>query len=179
MPTALRRSIFRLLLVVCLCSLVHARQPTPAPAHEVALNRLVRPAGSIFAGTVLAVAPVTAKGTNGMAAMEITFRVDVAVRGVRVGQMLKVREWAGLWDTRDRYRRGERVLLFLYPPSKLGLTSPVGGAMGRFEVGGDGRVLLPSGLVPGRSGPARPQKPSRVNFGAFADSLRQSLGEAR
>lgn len=178
MPTALRRSIFRLLLVVCLCSLVHARQPTPAPAHEVALNRLVRPAGSIFAGTVLAVAPVMAERTNGLAAMEITFRVDVAVRGVRVGQVLKVREWAGLWDSRDRYRRGERVLLFLYPPSKLGLTSPVGGNMGRFEVGGDGRVLLPPSLVPGHSGPTRSQNNSRVDISELAKRVR-SAGTTR
>ena len=108
--------------------------------------------------------------------MEITFRVDVAVRGVRVGQVLKVREWAGLWDSRDRYRRGERVLLFLYPPSKLGLTSPIGGDMGRFEVGGDGRVLLPGWLFRNTSSLVRWQPGSRVNAREFAEFLRQRAG---
>jgi hypothetical protein len=34
------------------------------------------------------------------------------------------------------------VLLFLYPPSKLGLTSPVAGAMGRFALDSEGSVLI-------------------------------------
>jgi hypothetical protein len=33
-------------------------------------------------------------------------------------------------------------MLFLYPPSKLGLTSPVGGPLGRFKIDPDGRVIL-------------------------------------
>jgi hypothetical protein len=53
-----------------------------------------------------------------------------------------VREWAGLWEAGERYRAGERVLLYLYPPSKLGLTSPVGGRLGRYQIGHDGLVTL-------------------------------------
>jgi hypothetical protein len=33
-----------------------------------------------------------------------------------------------------QYRPGREVLLFLYPASKVGLTSPVGGIQGRFRV---------------------------------------------
>jgi len=74
--------------------------------------------------------------------MRITFRVEQAIRGVRTGQMLVIREWAGLWESGERYRTGERVLLFLYSPSKLGLTSPVGGPLGRFAMDSNGRVIL-------------------------------------
>ncbi|GAC1428679.1 MAG: hypothetical protein NVS1B11_11280 [Terriglobales bacterium] len=42
----------------------------------------------------------------------------------------------------DRYFVGERLLLFLYPPSKLGLTSPVGGSLGRFNLDSAGNVAL-------------------------------------
>jgi hypothetical protein len=44
-----------------------------------------------------------------------------------------------LWDVRARYnsggyRKGEEMLLFLRPPSRLGLTSPAGLEQGRFEI---------------------------------------------
>ncbi len=35
------------------------------------------------------------------------------------------------------YHAGEELLLFLYPESRYGLTSPVGGAQGKFSVGSD------------------------------------------
>ena len=57
---------------------------------------------------------------------------------------MTIREWAGLWNTGERYETGERVLLFLYPKSKLGLTSPVGGKLGRYAVDAAGRVLIDS-----------------------------------
>jgi hypothetical protein len=48
----------------------------------------------------------------------------------------------GLWESGERYQNGEHVLLFLYPPSKIGLTSPVGGKLGRFQMDNTGHVLL-------------------------------------
>jgi hypothetical protein len=62
--------------------------------------------------------------------------------GVRAGQTLAIREWAALWELGERYRSGEGVLLFLYPPSKLGLTSPAMGPWGRFRIGPDGQVVI-------------------------------------
>ncbi len=46
----------------------------------------------------------------------------------------------GRWG--NAISQGEQVVLFLYPASRLGLTSPVGGEMGRFQVNKAGRVLL-------------------------------------
>jgi hypothetical protein len=111
---------------------------------------LTQSSGYIFAGTVNSVQRTAPKG-NGVATVQINFHVDQGIRGVRTGQTLTIREWVGLWQSGERYRPGERVLLFLYPPSKLGLTSPVRGPMGRFRIGPDGLVL-----DPGRIGfPAR------------------------
>jgi len=45
----------------------------------------------------------------------------------------------------DRERalsRRERVFLFLYPPSKLGLTSSVAGAVGRFAIDPQGKIAM-------------------------------------
>ena len=116
------------------------------PQAELPAPRIVHQSGYIFAGTVQSIVPVSSRA-NRVATVQISFRVDEAIRGVRTGQTLIVREWAGLWTSGERYRAGEHVLLFLYPPSKLGLTSPVGGAMGRFAVGPKGRVILPPGRV--------------------------------
>jgi hypothetical protein len=110
------------------------------------LHPIIRPAGYIFAGTVQSVTKISPL-TSSVATVQISFHVDEAFRGVRTGQTLSIREWAGLWNSGERYRPGERVLLFLYPASKLGLTSPVGGAMGRFAVSSKGRVIVPPGRV--------------------------------
>ena len=74
--------------------------------------------------------------------MRITFRIERGIRGARTGSRFVLREWAALWNSGERYRVGERVLLFLYPPSKVGLTSPVAGARGRFQVDSKGQVIL-------------------------------------
>jgi hypothetical protein len=68
-------------------------------------------------------------------------RRDCDSRGAH-RQTLSTREWAGLWVARPRYRIGERVVLFLYPLSLLGLTSPVADGRGRFLVTPAGRVRL-------------------------------------
>ena len=77
----------------------------------------------------------------------------------------------------QRYRVGERVLLFLYPPSKLGLTSCVGGRMGRFTVDPWGRVLLSAQhLSAFRADPVLGGK-SRVRFSDFALAVRRASEE--
>jgi hypothetical protein len=107
---------------------------------------LTQSSGYIFAGTVKSVERAAPKADS-LATVQITFHVDQGLRGVRTGQSLAIREWAGLWQSGERYRPGERVLLFLYPPSKLGLTSPVQGARGRFRIGPDGQVVVDPGRI--------------------------------
>jgi hypothetical protein len=101
-------------------------------------QRITRDSGMVFSGVVTQVQRSNcATGTN-----QITFRVENAIRGVRRGQTVTIKEWSGLWNNGERYVTGERVLLFLYPKSKLGLTSPVGGRLGRYAVDPAGRVLI-------------------------------------
>jgi len=112
---------------------------------------VMQSAGFAFAGTVEAVEHIAPAGRNRIGTTRITFHVDTPIRGVRAGQTLVVTEWAGLWASGERYRAGERVCLLLYPPSKLGLTSPVRGPAGRFRVRGPGRIVVPPrqrGILP-------------------------------
>ena len=86
-----------------------------AACHPVVTEQLMRPgvrpgltdiptphytrnSGYIFAGTVKSVVQ-TSPRTNGVATVQISFHVDQAIRGVRTGQTLVIREWAGLWNS--------------------------------------------------------------------------------
>lgn len=136
------------------------------PTRNIAPTRpTVRSSGLIFSGTALKVQHLKPSGSPGIT--QITFRVDGAIRGVHHGQLVKVREWEGLWSGGERYRTGERVLLFLYPDSKLGLTSPVGGAAGRYRGDNAGRVLVGS---PGT-------RPKPINLRNFVATMRRAAGE--
>jgi hypothetical protein len=134
---------------------------------------LLRPAGYVFAGRVSAIEYLHPKANNEVATVRITFRVEQGVRGTNSGSTLTIREWAGLWNAGERYRIGERLFLFLYPPSRLGLTSIVGRGMGRFAVGPTGTVILPP-LLPGqlKPAPAAGTVARRIPLREFTRSIR-------
>jgi hypothetical protein len=148
-------SIFRLsifcLSIFCLSSYATAQQSDRVIAERVLgpqWKQLSRRAGMIFAGTVLtpatAIAPTqtatTLRAVPGPTpAVEVTFRVDEAIAGVERGQILTIHEWTGAWSMHRPMRQGQHILLFLYPPSRLGLTSPVGGSLGQVDLDSSGR----------------------------------------
>ncbi len=126
-------------------------------------KQLSRRAGMIFAGTVLGSTPpaTTAPATNidravpaSIPAVRLSFRVDRAIAGVERGQVLTIREWAGASSMQRPMSKGQHILIFLYPPSRLGLTSPVGGSLGQVALDASGKNLSGAGfanaLPPGR-----------------------------
>jgi hypothetical protein len=117
--------------------------PTPfTDRGALVFERLVRSAGVIFSGRVTAIGPAKSPSPEISGPTSITFRVEHAIRGVATNQELTIHEWAGLWRRGERYRLGERLLLFLYSPGKLGLTSTVSGPLGRFEIDSRGNVAI-------------------------------------
>lgn len=116
-----------------------------APANpglpQDVFQQLVHSAGVIFSGRVSSVGNEPSVSRNG-GACTITFQVEHAMRGTLPNQSVTIHEWAGLWNRGEQYRVGERVLLFLYGPSKLGLTSPVAGLMGRFALDSQDRIVM-------------------------------------
>ncbi len=133
-----------------------------------------RAAGTIFSGTVTRIEKRAAHPGQTVETVAITFRVDNAIRGAMTGQILTISQWIGLWSSGQRYRIGERVLLFLYPSSKLGLTSWVGGQMGRFWVDRGGNVLLNSQHLAAFRGDPVLGGRSRVSFSDFALAVRRA-----
>lgn len=150
------RNLFILVVAFALPA-VAVRPDAPNAPKNPQIPSLSRSAGYIFSGTVKAVEFEAAPKRGGVATTRVTFHVDEGIRGVATGQTFTIREWAGLWRGGERYRVGERVALFLYPPSKLGLTSPVGGASGRFPVDTAGRIVVKPGrrvILPNRAIPS-------------------------
>lgn len=149
-----------------------AKLPMP-----VSFPGIARAAGLIFSGTVKSVERKAASRGSAVETVEVTFHVDNAIRGTASGEDLTVSQWIGLWTSGQRYRVGERVVLFLYPPSKLGLTSSVAGRLGRFNMDSWGRVLLsPDHLSTFRTDPVLGGKP-RVRLSDFALAVRQACEE--
>jgi len=141
------------------------------------LPPFARAAGTIFSGTVTRIERRAGHAGQTVATVIITFHVENAIRGASSGQDLTISQWIGLWTSGQRYRVGERVLLFLYPNSKLGLTSWVGGTMGRFAMDASGGVLLNSQQLSAfRRDPVLGGR-SRVRVSDFALAVRRASEE--
>ncbi len=154
------------------------RRPVPRPPiitnPGFGFPQLTRAAGMIFAGSVTRVRRATANSGQVTETVAITFRVDSGIHGVAAGRELTITQWAGLWSFGQRYRVGERVLLFLYPRSKLGLTSWVGGPLGRFALDASGHVVLtPQQMEAFRTDSVLGGK-SRLPLSDFALAVRRS-----
>ena len=112
------------------------------------IEQMTQQAGVIFAGEVLAVRrPLGYAGSAQDAAegvVGVDFRVDEAVLGPGQGTIYTLREWAGLWTGgTERYRSGQRVLVFLRSPNAQGLSSPVHGPEGIIPLRGGGMAPGP------------------------------------
>ena len=150
--------------------------PRPVPPGTIGFPQIARAAGTIFSGTVIAVSRPGARAQS-VETVAITFRVDRAIKGVLPGETFTISQWIGLWTSGQRYRVGERVLLFLYPPSKLGLTSCVSAPLGRFEFDSTGRIALSAQQLSAfRTDPVLGGR-SRPTLSDFALAVRRATGE--
>jgi len=126
--------LLALLLVGAVCA--HASQ-----LRRLNLEDLTRRADRVFSGRCIDVR-VGVDPDLGREATWITFAVGRAAKGTLPGRLtikLLGDQNAGGPD-RDRieglprFRKGEQVVLFLYPDSEVGLTSPVGFGQGKFSL---------------------------------------------
>jgi hypothetical protein len=171
----MHRHLLRILLVAglaCTVRLAAQRRAFPPDPVPIQLQRIAGGAGTIFSGRVVSIVPARVATPDRVATVTVTCKVENAVRGVKAGQIYSFREWAGLWSAGPRYRVGQRLMFFLYAPSALGLTSPVGGRSGMLPVDAKGKVLLPpQPPIPGAPRPTTARSPVLVKD--VANSLRR------
>ena len=134
-------------VLLCLGSVAaSAQQSDPLLAARVMgpeWKKMARTAGMVFSGTVLGVEGLRAKN-QAVPVIQFKLRVDCAIAGVQARQVLTIREWAGAWSMHRPMHTGEHVLLLLYPRSRLGLTSPVNGALGQVALDASGTKVAGS-----------------------------------
>src|SRR5437660_3086193 len=150
---------------VCLSGFAAAQQSDQVIVERVLgpqWKQLSRRAGMIFVGTVLTAATQTAitqtvtaqtaapdRAVSAVAPMvQLSFHVDQAIAGVEQGQILTIHEWAGAWSMHRPMSSGQHILIFLYPLSRLGFTSPVGGSLGQVALESSGKNVSNSGQKP-------------------------------
>ncbi|MGA8301340.1 MAG: hypothetical protein WB817_17790 [Terriglobales bacterium] len=139
------------LFVVC-PSPILAATPSDADAARQTLGsdwmHLSRRAGIIFSGTLLSSRgllrdpSLPANAASSSSFIELRFRIERPIAGVEPGKVLTIREWTGALSRQLPLRPGDHVLLFLYPPSRLGLTSPVGGGRGQVRLDSAGQNIV-------------------------------------
>lgn len=114
-----------------------AAQSAPDASVTAALGNLSARAATVFVGQVTAI-------QREAGVVDVVFRVDTPVLG-QAGATYTLREWAGMWPPgMQRYRVGERALVFLHGAGGAGLSSAVDGGEGVVPVmaDSDGTVLL-------------------------------------
>lgn len=151
--------------------------PRPYPVAPIGFQSLVRAAGIIFSGRVTLIGRATSSSGPSPASTTVTFQVEHALRGATPGQQLTIHQWGGLWTGGKRYYVGEHVLLFLYSPGKLGLTSPVAGTMGRFAMDSQGRIVMSAQHIATLTADPILGGRNMVPYADFALAVRRSSGE--
>jgi hypothetical protein len=151
--------------------------PRSPSRHNLGFREMTRAAGMIFSGTVTKVQRHSATTGQSVETIAITFHVETAIRGVIPNADLTISQWAGLWSSGQRYRIGERVLLFLYPPSKVGLTSCIAGPTGLFHIDPWGRIQLSAQHMSLLRRDSALGGKSRLAVGDFASAVRRASEE--
>lgn len=132
--TDLKRSVFLTLLALALGG-------TEASAQKSTMNleSLVRQSGMIFAGRVIEV-ETGIKDQMNLYMTRYTFEVLDPIYGVE-DDTISIKQYGGEADGRKfypagvpRFELGEEVLVMLYPPSRIGMTSTVGKDQGKFWI---------------------------------------------
>src|SRR5512143_3307016 len=128
------RVFFLFSIALSLMSLCSAQEAALSVHRNLA--DLIDEANVIVQGRVLSAKVEPHPEYSNLTTVVVQFQVEDNLKGA-ASKIVGFRQY--LWDVRARYgsggyRKGDEMLLFLRPPSRLGLTSPAGLEQGRFEI---------------------------------------------
>jgi hypothetical protein len=111
-------------------------------ARSVNLAEMVKYSATIVVGKVTDVREGRHSQYQNIAVTYVTVKVETALRGTP-SQSFTFMQYGGIKSRSiadaPTYRTNEEILLFLYPESKVGFTSPVGGGQGKFLIARDSK----------------------------------------
>ncbi len=178
---AFKRMLVLIVALAGACSVAVAQHPDQLAAMRVLgpqWKQIARASGMVFSGTVLGITTVPT-ANRAVPTVEMKFQVDQAIVGVKSGKVLTIHEWAGAWPSHRAMRTGQRILLFLYPPSRLGLTSPVGGPMGQVSLDSSGKNAAVPAAIENVSLRARPPLRTGAPRSVSLTQLERAIRSAR
>lgn len=106
----------------------------------VNLEEIVKDSGKIFAGKCLKVEEIENDSESKLEVVKYTFKVTEAIKGVNKNQeKIIFKQWRPTVRG-NSYEVGKKYVLFLFPESSRGLTSPVGLSQGLFDVNEKGFI---------------------------------------
>jgi len=189
------------LAIALACSLFilsHVSLPVAqAQVRRVTLQEMVESAGTVVTGRVIEVREGRHPNYQNIAVTYITVEVEGMLKGKANHVSRHVfMQFGGVGVNRihelPTYRAGEEAVIFLYPESQYGFTSPVGGGQGKFYLRTDtqtgerlianelGNARLFDGidtqkLAPGERSLVR-ETTKRVDYTTFASLVKRLTG---
>lgn len=97
------------------------------------LEEITKDAEKIFAGECKEVEEIENDSESKLPVVKYTFKVTEPLKGVGENKVVTFKQWKPTVNNAG-YEVGKNYILFLYPESERGLTSPVGFLQGQFEV---------------------------------------------
>ena len=97
------------------------------------LEEITSASNRIFTGTCTNVEEIEDDPESKLPVFKYTFKINDAIKGLQGKEEITFKQWKP--TAKDAgYEVGNKYILFLYPDSERGLTSPVGFLQGQFEV---------------------------------------------
>lgn len=153
--------------LICL-SLLHA-EGVWAQSKMITLSEMVNLSGTIVSGKVIEVREGTHPDYPNIEVTFVTLYVKDSFKGAGASaSKLTFMQFGGLGVSRVRelpsYAKGEEVMMFLYPESQYGFTSPIGGEQGKFrlETAADGGTRISNSI--GNAGLFKDMKTSPLSL---------------
>lgn len=132
-----RQSAFSLLIAAALAfGAVAAR----AGGRVVNLAEMTAAARRVVHGRVVEARPGRHPQQPNLAVLFVKIEVIEMLKGAPAREVTFMQYAGGAFSHLPQYRSGEEIVLFLYPESRLGLTSPVGEGQGKFTTCDDVRT---------------------------------------
>ena len=97
------------------------------------LEEITNDSDRIFTGICTNVEEIDNDSQSNLPVFKYTFKITDAIKGVQGKEEISFKQWKPTVRTAG-YDVGKKYVLFLYPNSERGLTSPVGFLQGQFEV---------------------------------------------
>ncbi len=103
------------------------------------LEEITQSADRIFAGKCISITEIEDDPESKLPVIEYKFKIDESFKGLKGKDEITFKQWKP--TTREsNYDVGKSYVLFLFPNSERGLTSPVGFLQGQFEIESSGFI---------------------------------------